>query len=206
MTPTALQYALLALAAGLAALPVGRRWLRAPLPLQPLLFCGLLGLLLATATGVAGVLHQGLGMQAWAARRWLEQATWLLGLPLACLACLALARGWYWQRSAWGRLVLAGCLFFELSRQFGVLVPYATLLGVGSALAVGASALGARDTLTRGAAAIACLLLIAALPWPEAVTAGARPALLAGSLPALAWLLLRPGRVPPPAEAPPLAK
>ncbi|MFV0455033.1 MAG: hypothetical protein ACK5NQ_08565, partial [Pseudomonas sp.] len=122
---------------------------------------------LAAGTGVCAVAQLAFGIDTLEARRWLLQATLLLGFPLIGTVALTLARHWTWSRPNWGRMVLGLCAFFELARQLGWSEPYALGLGIGSAsLVLYAGLVQWPARLSAGAGVLGCVLMLAALPWP----------------------------------------
>ena len=134
---------------------------------QPALFCAQLAFVLAAGAGGCAVAHLAGGYETLEARRWLQQATLLLGFPLIGAVALTFVRRWSWSRPNWGRLVLGLCAFFELARQLGWSEPYALGIGLSSALLVlYAGLLQWPARLQTGAGALGCLLMLAALPWP----------------------------------------
>lgn len=136
-------------------------------PYQPALFCVQLAFALAAGTGACAVAQLAFGFDTLEARRWLLQATLLLGFPLIGTVALTLGRRWIWSRPNWGRVVLGLCAFFELARQLGWSEPYALGIGLSSALLVlYAGLLQWPARLQTGAGALGCLLMLAALPWP----------------------------------------
>ncbi|MFC3608658.1 hypothetical protein [Stutzerimonas tarimensis] len=190
-----LQQALLTLSAGASAVWVGRYWHHADGQTQPPLFCAMLALLLATGAG-ASASAQLMGVDSGDARDWLERATYQLGLPLAAVACLSLARGWRWSRSTWGRLVLGLCAFFELARLLDWSTPYALGLGLASALVVLFAGLQRPGATTLGPALVAAVLLLGTLPFAGSPLAAWQALLLAIASPLLAWLVSLPPAPP----------
>lgn len=135
---------------------------------QPALFCAQLAFALAAGTGGCAVAQLAGGFETLEARRWLLQATLLLGFPLLASVALTFARHWIWSRPNWGRAVLGLCAFFELARQLGWSEPYALGLGLSSALLVlyaGLLQWPARLQVATGV--LGCVLMLAALPWPS---------------------------------------
>ncbi|WP_312934981.1 hypothetical protein, partial [Stutzerimonas nitrititolerans] len=124
------------------------------------------------------------------ARRWLLQATLLLGFPLIGTVALTLARRWSWSRPGWGRMVLGLCAFFELARQLGWSEPYALGLGLGSAsLILYAGLVQWPARLSTGAGILGCVLMLAALPRPTLPLADYQLLCLGLACLPLAWLL-----------------
>ena len=93
--PELLQATLLTLAAsaGVIRLGIARRGYGEPY--QPALFCVQLAFALAAGTGACAVAQLAFGFDTLEARRWLLQATLLLGFPLiGCFASAWLACRW----------------------------------------------------------------------------------------------------------------
>src|SRR5690606_3062206 len=96
--PELLQATLLTLAAsaGVIRLGIARRGYGEPY--QPALFCVQLAFALAAGTGACAMAQLAFGFDTLEARRWLLQATLLLGFPLIGTVALTLARHWTWSR------------------------------------------------------------------------------------------------------------
>ncbi|WP_313225243.1 hypothetical protein [Stutzerimonas nitrititolerans] len=188
--PELLQATLLTLAASAGVIRLGIARRAYGEPYQPALFCVQLAFALAAGTGACAVAQLAFGFDTLEARRWLLQATLLLGFPLIGTVALTLARRWTWSRPGWGRMVLGLCAFFELARQLGWSEPYALGLGLGSAaLVLYAGLMQWPARLPTGAGMLGCVLMLATLPWPTLSLANYQLLCLGLACLPLAWLL-----------------
>ncbi|HDZ56717.1 MAG TPA: hypothetical protein ENI17_08370 [Pseudomonas xinjiangensis] len=106
------------------------------------LVASLVGLFLAAASTLMILVAQwGLTGDVLAhAQRMLGLAAQHLSMPLIGLAALFLARGLAWNPSIWGKIILGGMAFFELSRYLDVQQAYHWLVnmtGLGALLIAG---------------------------------------------------------------------
>lgn len=163
-------------------------------------FCALLGLLIPAAAALCGVVRFSVDPSWREVHGLLSQAGTFLALPLVALAIFALSRSAAWSQASWGRLVIGLCVFFELTRRFGILAEYRLLLSLAAfalILLAGLSRLPEQPLPLLAALGIVSLFLVAGLVvGTEGFIGPLRRvdvfhALLTPAYPLMAWLLLQ---------------
>ncbi|MRI32828.1 hypothetical protein EOPP23_07500 [Endozoicomonas sp. OPT23] len=80
----------------------------------------LLGFLLMAGAGVTGTLNFGFSEAWFEVYRFLNNAATFMAPPLIGTAMILVLTGNQWSKPAWGRLVIAICLAFEVCRWYGL--------------------------------------------------------------------------------------
>ncbi len=104
-------------------------------------------------------------------QRLLDNLAVYAGLPLLATATLALAMGWYWSKTGWGRWLLALFALFELCRRMGLGEDYTLWLSIALAGALLVAAWRLQGLMVRLACALAAPLLLISLSAPVLLVA-----------------------------------